>query len=103
MCPLTGVLVCKDVRKMLTNCKNVSFFELSKAIANIIGAFPFENTADLNLFVLMKLGEEIIRPVFLEQKSRVFRFGYAEREYFHELKIAKYYLNYQYYPRKKVI
>ena len=92
MCPLTGVLVCKDVRKMLTNCKNVSFFELSEAIANIIGAFPFENTADLNLFVLMKLGEEIIRPVLLEQKGRVFRFGYAEWEHFHESKIAKYYL-----------
>ena len=93
MHPLTGVLIGEYVRQMLSNGKNVSFFELPEAISYIIGAFPLEYATDLYFLVLMKLGEKIIPPVLLEQKGCVFRFGYAEWEYFHELKIAKYYLN----------
>ena len=91
MHPLVSVLIREYMRKMLPYCKNVSLFELSEAIANVERAFSFENATDLYLFVLVELGEKIIGPVFLEQKGRVFRFWYAERQYFHELKIAKYY------------
>lgn len=92
MHPLIGVLIREYMWKMLPYCINVPFFELSEAIANIKCAFPFENATDLYFFVLVELGEKIIGLVFLEQKGRVFRFWYAERQYFHELKIAKYYL-----------
>ena len=78
---------------MLTDSKNVARIEIPEAVPNIVGACSLENTADLYFLVLMKLGEKIIPPVLLEQKGRVFRFWYAEREYFHKLKIAKYYLN----------
>lgn len=92
MHPLIGVLVCEYVRKFLANRKNVPPCELPKAISNVVSAFPFEYAADLYFFVLMQLRKEIVSPILLEQQGRVFGLGYAERQYFHESKIAKYYL-----------
>jgi len=53
MHPLAGVLICEYMRQMLTNGKNVSFFELSEAISYIIGPFPLEYATDLYFLVLM--------------------------------------------------
>ena len=53
MHPLTGVLICEYMGQMLSNGKNVSFFELYEAISYIIGAFPLEYATDQYFLVLM--------------------------------------------------
>ena len=89
---LISVLIREYMRQMLPNCENVPFRELTHAVTYVKSTFPFDYAADLNLLVLMQLGEEIICLVFLENQGTVFGFGYAERQDFHELKIGKYYL-----------
>ena len=86
------VLIREHVGQVLSDCEDVPGCELAEAVANVIRAFPFEDATDLNFLVLMELGEKVVGPVLLQNKSCVFRFGYAEREYFHQVKVAKYYL-----------
>ena len=93
MYPLLRILICEYMGKSLANCENVTFCELPEAVSNVIRSFPLEYTAYLDLFVLVELGKEVFGPIFLQQQRRVFGFGYAEWQYFHRLKIAKYYLN----------
>lgn len=100
---LISGLIVEHMRQVLTYCENVSFSELTDAVTYVKSAFPFDYAADLNLLVLMELGEEVICPVFLENQGSVFGFGYAERQDFHELKIGKYYLKNHAKLKKKVI
>jgi hypothetical protein len=85
-------LIGKYMRKVLSYGKNISCREFPKAIADVETALSLEYAADLNFFVLMQVRIKTFSSVFLEKKRCVFRFRYAEWQYFHNAKIAKYYL-----------